>query len=69
LARNPQQALVAALYAITEPLVRPFQGIWPRTDTPVVFDLPAVLAIVALLLIAALVVGLVRAIANNRTPV
>ena len=66
---NPQQALVAALYAITEPLVRPFQGIWPQANTPVVFDLPAVLAIVALLLIAALVVGLVRAIANNRTPV
>ena len=56
-----------ALYAITEPLVRPFQGIWPQTSTPVVFDLPALLAIVFLFLIAALVVALVRAIAGNRT--
>jgi YggT family protein len=67
LGANPQQALVAGLYAITEPLVRPFQGIWPQTNTPVVFDLPALLAIVFLFLIAALVVGLVRAIAGNRT--
>jgi hypothetical protein len=34
-----------------------------------VFDLPALLAIVFLFLIAALVVALVRAIAGNRTPV
>jgi YggT family protein len=67
LGANPQQALVNALYAATEPLVRPFQGIWPQTNTPVVFDLPALLAIVFLFLIAALVVALVRAIAGNRT--
>jgi uncharacterized protein YggT (Ycf19 family) len=67
LGANPAQPLVAGLYAITEPLVRPFQGIWPQTDTPVVFDLPALLAIVFLFLIAALVVALVRAIAGNRT--
>ena len=67
LGANAQQPLVAGLYAITEPLVRPFQGIWPQTNTPVVFDLPALLAIVFLFLIAALVVGLVRAIAGNRT--
>ncbi len=58
---------VAALYGITEPLVRPFQGIWPQTDTPVVFDLPALLAIVFLFLVAALIVALVRAISGNRT--
>jgi YggT family protein len=67
LGANPQQALVNALYAATEPLVRPFQGIWPQTNTPVVFDLPALLAIVFLFLVAALVVALVRAIAGNRT--
>ena len=67
LGANAQQPLVNALYAITEPLVRPFQGIWPQTNTPVVFDLPALLAIVFLFLIAALVVALVRAIAGNRT--
>ena len=67
LGANPQQALVAGLYAITEPLTRPFQGIWPQTNAPVVFDLPALLAIVFLFLIAALVVALVRAIAGSRT--
>ena len=69
LGANPVQPLVAGLYAITEPLVRPFQGIWPQTDTPVVFDLPALLAIVFLFLIAALVVALVRAISSSRTAV
>lgn len=69
LGANPQQPLVNGLYAITEPLVRPFQGIWPPTNTPVVFDLPALLAIVFLFLIAALVVALVRAISSNRTAV
>ena len=68
LGANAGQPLVAALYGITEPLVRPFQGIWPQTDTPVVFDLPALLAIVFLFLVAALVVALVR-IAGNRTAV
>jgi len=67
LGANAQQPLVNGLYAITEPLVRPFQGIWPQANTPVVFDLPALLAIVFLFLIAALVVALVRAIAGNRT--
>ena len=66
LGANAQQPLVAGLYGITEPLVRPFQGIWPQQNTPVVFDLPALLAIVFLFLIAALVVALVRAIAGNR---
>jgi uncharacterized protein YggT (Ycf19 family) len=66
LGANPQQALVSGLYAISEPLVRPFQGIWPQQNAPVVFDLPALLAIVFLFLIAALVVALVRAIAGNR---
>jgi len=69
LGANPQQPFVAGLYGITEPLVRPFQGIWPQANTPVVFDLPALLAIVFLFLIAALVVALVRAIAGNRTAV
>jgi uncharacterized protein YggT (Ycf19 family) len=66
---NAQQALVAGLYGITEPLVRPFQGIWPETTSPVVFDLPALLAIVVLLLIAALVVAVMRAVAGSRSAV
>ena len=67
LGANAGQALVAALYGITEPLTRPFQGIWPQTAAPVVFDLPALLAIVFLFLVAALIVALVRAISGNRT--
>ena len=67
LGANAGQGLVAGLYAITEPLTRPFQGIWPQTNTPVVFDLPALLAIVFLFLVAALIVAVVRAIAPNRT--
>lgn len=66
LGANPAQPLVAGLYTITEPLVRPFQGIWPQPNTTVVFDLPALLAIVFLFLIAALIVAVVRAISGNR---
>jgi uncharacterized protein YggT (Ycf19 family) len=67
LGANAGQPLVEGLYGITEPLTRPFQGIWPQTTTPVVFDLPALLAIVFLFLVAALIVALVRAISGNRT--
>ncbi len=67
LGANAGQALVSALYGITEPLVRPFQGIWPQTDTPLVFDLPALLAIVFLFLAAALILAVVRAISANKT--
>ena len=66
LGANAGQALVASLYAITEPLTRPFQGIWPQATTPVVFDLPALLAIIFLFMVAALMVALVRAILGSR---
>jgi uncharacterized protein YggT (Ycf19 family) len=69
LGANPQQPLVTALYNVTEPLARPFQGIWPQTDTPVVFDLPALLAIVFMFLVTALIIGVVRAIAGSRSAV
>jgi len=69
LGANPQQPLVTALYNVTEPLTRPFQGIWPQTDTPVVFDLPALLAIAFMFLVTALILGIVRAIAGRRSEV
>lgn len=62
---NANQPLVAALYGMTEVLVRPFQGIFPEPRAAVVLDLPALLAIVFLFLVAALVVALVRAIAGR----
>jgi len=65
LGANPQQPLVTALYNVTEPLTRPFQGIWPQQNTPVIFDLPALLAIAFMFLVTALLIGLVRAIAGR----
>jgi len=62
---NPNQPLVAGLYGITEPLVRPFQGIFPEPAGPVVLDIAALLAILFLFLIGALIVALVRAIAGR----
>jgi uncharacterized protein YggT (Ycf19 family) len=64
---NANQPLVSGLYGITEPLVRPFQGIFPEpTGTPVL-DLAALLAVAFFFLVAALIVALVRAITVNRT--
>ncbi|GAC1457644.1 MAG: hypothetical protein NVSMB8_05490 [Candidatus Limnocylindrales bacterium] len=64
-AANPDQPLVAALYGATEPLVRPFQGIFPAVTSPVVVDIPALLSILFLFGIAALIVALVRAVAGR----
>jgi uncharacterized protein YggT (Ycf19 family) len=64
---NANQPLVAALYRITEPLTRPFQGIFPEPAGPPVLDIAALLAIIFLFLIGALIVALVRAITSPRT--
>lgn len=66
LGANANQPLVAALYGVTEPLVRPFQGIFPQPSGPPILDVPALLAIVFLFLVGALIVALVRAITSNR---
>lgn len=62
---NAGQPLVAWLYAFTQPLVRPFQGIFPEPRTVVVVDVAALLAILFLFLVGGLVVALVRAIAGR----
>jgi uncharacterized protein YggT (Ycf19 family) len=62
---NASQPLVAGLYAFTEPLVRPFQGIFPEPTVGTVVDIAALMAILFLLLIGALIVALVRAIAGR----
>jgi uncharacterized protein YggT (Ycf19 family) len=64
---NAQQALVSGLYQVTEPLVRPFQGIFPEPSGPPVLDLAALLAVAFFFLIAALVVAIVRAITAPRS--
>ena len=66
LGANANQPLVSGLYGITEPLVRPFQGIFPEPAGPPALDLAALLAVAFFFLIAALVVALVRAITANR---
>lgn len=61
---NESQPLVAALYGLTNPLVRPFEGIFTiPADSP--FDIAALLAIVFLFLVAALIIALVKAIAGR----
>lgn len=64
---NANQPLISGLYGVTEPLVRPFQGIFPEPSGPPVLDIAALLAIVFLFLIGALVVALVRAITAPRS--
>jgi uncharacterized protein YggT (Ycf19 family) len=64
---NATQALVSGLYQVTEPLVRPFQGIFPEPSGPPVLDLAALLAVAFFFLIAALIVAVVRAITSPRT--
>ena len=63
---NSNQPLIAALYNATEPLVRPFQGIFAEPQGPPVLDIAALLAIVFLFLVALLIVALVRAITNPK---
>jgi len=67
LGANAEQPLVDGLYRLTEPLVRPFQGIFPQAQGAAI-DLPALLAVVFFFLLAALVVALVRAITGARAP-
>jgi uncharacterized protein YggT (Ycf19 family) len=59
---NANQPLIRALYGATEPLVRPFQGIFPELQGPPILDIAALLAIVFLFLVALFIVALVRAI-------
>ena len=63
---NAQQPLVSGLYRFTEPLVRPFQGIFPEPSGPPALDLAALLAVAFFFLIAALIVAVVRAITSPR---
>ena len=63
---NANQPLVSGLYRVTEPLVRPFQGIFPEPSGPPVLDLAALLAVAFFFLIAALIVAIVRAITAPR---
>jgi uncharacterized protein YggT (Ycf19 family) len=62
---NANQPLVAGLYAFTDALVRPFQGIFPEPRVGTVVDVAAILAILFLFLVGWLIVALVRAIGGR----
>lgn len=61
LGANASQGLVAFVYGITDPLVRPFQGIFGQPEGPPMVDVAAILAVLFFLLVGALVVAGVRA--------
>lgn len=63
---NASQPLVALVYGITGPLVRPFQGIFGQPEGPPTFEVAALLAVLFFLLLGALVVAGVRAITGRR---
>lgn len=54
--------LVAGVYGVTEPLVRPFQGIFPQPEGPFLVEIAAILAIVFLVLVHALILAIARAV-------
>lgn len=54
--------VIATLYGVTEPLVRPFQGIFPVPPAGVQIEIATLLAIAFLVLVEALIVALVRAL-------
>lgn len=66
---NADQPLAAALYAITEPLVAPFRGIFTQPAGTQGFEIAAILSIVFFLLIGALVVAVVRAVTGRHSEV
>jgi YggT family protein len=66
LAANADQALVALIYGVTDPLIAPFRGIFAQpAGTPVV-EIATLLSIVFFILVAALVVAIVRATTGRR---
>lgn len=67
LGANASQGLVAFVYGITDPLVRPFQGIFGQPEGPPMVDVAAILAVLFFLLVGALVVAGVRAATGRRT--
>ena len=66
LGANASQGLVAFVYGITDPLVRPFQGIFGQPEGPPMVDVAAILAVLFFLLVGALVVAGVRAATGRR---
>ena len=58
---NTANGVIAALYGVTEPLVRPFYGIFPQPPAGSI-EIATLLAIVFLVLVEALIVAIIRAL-------
>lgn len=68
LGASAQQSLVSAIYAVTGPLVAPFQGIFGQPEGTSSIEIAALLAIVSFMLLAALSLAIVRAATGSRGP-
>ena len=59
---NTANGVIAALYGVTEPLVRPFYGIFPQPGAGPQLEIATLLAIAFLVLVEALIVAIIRAL-------
>ena len=66
LSANADQALVALIYGVTDPLIAPFRGIFAQPSGTPVVEIAALLAIVFFVLLAAPIVAVVRATTGRR---
>lgn len=63
---NAQQPLASGIYAVTGPLVAPFQGIFSQPDGTSAVEIASLLAIGFFILLAALILAIVRAVTGSR---
>ncbi len=64
---NADQPLASAIYAVTEPLVAPFRGIFTQPTGTSGFEIAALLSIVFFVLVAALILAGVRAFTGRQS--
>src|SRR5436853_1485043 len=63
---NVEQGFVSAINAVTEPLVAPFRGIFSQPAGTSGVEIATLLSIVFFMLVAALIVGIMRAFTGRR---
>lgn len=63
---NADQPLAAAIYAVTGPLVAPFEGIFGQPDGTARFEIATLLAVICFVMLAALSMAIVRAVTGSR---
>jgi uncharacterized protein YggT (Ycf19 family) len=67
LAANPYASFTSFMYAITEPFVAPFEGVFPspQTNGGLVLDVAAVLAMIVYALLVWLIVSIIDTVARR----